>query len=124
METWDLWSNDGGSQGLAFARGRMESATVVLVHAPPATLRVAVYDAAGRRLAFADGLARAGERLPMCRLTRTGDRIERDEDWPGAADIGRPVILPGGEVGILRAWWQAPDHTEWRWSVEFYNRQD
>jgi hypothetical protein len=30
-------------------------------------------------------------------------------------------MLPGGEVGILKSWWNAPDHKEWRWQVEFYN---
>jgi hypothetical protein len=31
------------------------------------------------------------------------------------------VILPGGEVGILKAWWNAEDRKEWRWHVELYN---
>jgi hypothetical protein len=26
-------------------------------------------------------------------------------------------------VGHLRSWWNAPDHDEWRWSVEFYNHR-
>jgi hypothetical protein len=31
------------------------------------------------------------------------------------------VILPGGEAGILKSWWHADDHSEWRWQIEFYN---
>ena len=32
------------------------------------------------------------------------------------------MILPGGEVGILKAWWNDEVGQEWRWSVEFANR--
>jgi hypothetical protein len=34
------------------------------------------------------------------------------------------VILPGGEAGILKAWWHAPDKQQWRWNIEFYNAID
>lgn len=44
-----------------------------------------------------------------------------EDGWPTDADLGRLVILPGGEAGILQAWWNADDRSEWRWSVEFYN---
>jgi hypothetical protein len=33
------------------------------------------------------------------------------------------VILPGGEAGILTSWWHAPDHTQWRWTLELSNHQ-
>jgi len=36
---------------------------------------------------------------------------------------GAAIILPGGEVGILRSWWNAADGSEWRWQVEFYNHR-
>jgi hypothetical protein len=37
----------------------------------------------------------------------------------GAAS--RPAGDPsGGEVGTLLAWWDADDHSEWRWRMEFY----
>ena len=44
-----------------------------------------------------------------------------EDRWPTAADLGAPVIMPGGEVGILIAWWNAEDGSEWRWQVELYN---
>jgi hypothetical protein len=50
-----------------------------------------------------------------------GDRVERENVWPDASDKGRPVILPGGEVGVLLSWWNAADGSEWRWQVEFSN---
>jgi hypothetical protein len=59
----------------------------------------------------------------MARLTRRRDTIDREDLWPSPADIGRPVILPGGEVGILIQWWNAPDASEWRWRVEFSNHR-
>jgi hypothetical protein len=34
------------------------------------------------------------------------------------------VILPGGEAGILTAWWHADDRRSWRWSVELSNSLD
>ena len=41
---------------------------------------------------------------------------------PTEADLGKTVILPGGEAGILKAWWHREDHKEWRWQLELYNR--
>ena len=60
---------------------------------------------------------------PVARLTRTGATITRADVWPTEAEYGRPVILAGGEVGLLRAWWTALDQSAWRWSLEFYNRR-
>ena len=59
----------------------------------------------------------------MARLTERGRQIAREDLWPADDDIGRPVILPGGEVGILLAWWNAEDGSEWRWQLEFYNQR-
>ena len=122
MQIWDLWYPDAAAQGMPFARGRLDSSDVVLVHAAPQTLDVAVRSDEGRLLAQGKGLPRTAER-PMARLSISGDRIEREELWPGEEDIGRPVILPGGEVGILLAWWNADDGSEWRWRLEFYNHR-
>jgi hypothetical protein len=33
------------------------------------------------------------------------------------------VLLPGGEVGILKQWWNAEDESAWRWQVEFSNHK-
>lgn len=121
-EIWDLWYPDAAAQGLPFARGRLDSTDILLVHAPPDSLRVEVRNDAGELLASGDQLARSAER-PMARLRRAGSRIVREDLWPAPEDIGRPVILPGGEVGILRSWWNAPDGQEWRWQVEFYNHR-
>jgi hypothetical protein len=56
-------------------------------------------------------------------LTIRGDGVEREDLWPDDEDHGRPVMLPGGEVGILLSWWNAEDGSEWRWQVEFYNHR-
>lgn len=119
-EIWDLWFPDAAAQGLPFARGRLDSTDVLLVHAAPESLRVEVRDDDGLRLAFADGLTRTADR-PIARLSRSGGAITRLDLWPDDDDIGRPVILPGGEVGILKSWWNAADGSEWRWTVELYN---
>ncbi|MEX2314439.1 MAG: hypothetical protein WD628_01895, partial [Thermomicrobiales bacterium] len=68
------------------------------------------------------GLARTADR-PMARLTRSGSSVSRVDLWPGAEDIDRPVILPGGEVGVVKAWWNAADGSAWRWTVELYNER-
>ena len=122
IQVWDLWFPDAAAQGLAFARGRLDATNVLLVHAAPETLDVAVRDDNGRLLAEGKGLTRTAER-PMARLVVSGSRITREDLWPEEADIGRPVMLPGGEVGILRSWWNAADGSEWRWQVEFYNHR-
>ena len=121
-QIWDLWYPGAGAQGLPFARGRLDAADVLLVHAAPETLRVEVRDDAGRLLARGDDLRRTADR-PMARLYRAGTRITREDLWPEAVDVGRPVILCGGEVGILCEWWHAPDDQEWRWRIEFYNHR-
>ena len=122
QEIWDLWFPNAAAQGLSFARGRLDHTDVLLVHAAPETLRVEVRNDAGGLLATGDQLARTADR-PIARLTRRGDRITREDLWPGDADLNLPVILPGGEVGILKSWWNAPDGQEWRWQVEFYNHR-
>lgn len=121
-EIWELWYPDAGAQGLPFARGRLDHSDRLLVHAAPETLRVEVRDDDGRLLARGDDLPRTAD-LPMALLRRDGGRIQREDRWPAEGDLGLPVILAGGEVGILRAWWNAPDGQEWRWQVEFYNHR-
>jgi hypothetical protein len=124
IEVWDLWFPGPGSTGLPFARSRIngdEAADRVLVHAAPQRLQVTVRDDMGTVLARGDGLQRH-EPGPMSYLVRRGAAISLEDGWPTPADIGRVVILPGGEAGILKAWWHADDRKEWRWQVEFFNQ--
>ncbi len=65
----------------------------------------------------------AEDDTPIARLTRRGEHIVREDIWPGAEDVGKLVLLPGGEVGKLIQWWHAADHSEWRWQIEFYNKK-
>ena len=119
---WDLWYPSAAAQGLPFARGRLDATEILLVHAAPESLDVAVRTDHGRLIAEGKGLSRTAER-PMARLRVLGNSIEREDLWPRVDDIGRSVILPGGEVGILLEWWNADDGSEWRWQVEFYNHR-
>jgi hypothetical protein len=57
----------------------------------------------------------------MSMLIRHDGAIELQDHWPDQDDLGRLVILPGGEAGILTAWWHAPDRSEWRWQLELSN---
>lgn len=123
MQTWEVWYPDAGATGLLVARGRLDPTGILWLHAAPPTLAVAVRDDVDRTVARGEGLERVGERLPMTRLWIAGDAVRREDRWPAAADLGQPVLLPGGEVGILTAWWHAPDGGAWRWSVEFFNRR-
>ena len=122
IETWDLWIPGVGAQGAPFARGRMDATQVALVHAAPDSLDVDVYDDDGRLLARGRGLARTAS-TPMLQLRVRDDIVDREDLWPSSVDHGSPVILMGGEIGMLQMWWNATDEQEWRWSVEFYNHR-
>ena len=122
IEIWDLWYPKAASTGLPFARGRLDASDVLWVHAAPETLSVDVRSESGDLIARGRDLARTAD-CPMTRLVRDGERLAREDRFPNEADLGALVILPGGEVGRLRAWWNAPDGSEWRWQLEFYNHR-
>lgn len=122
-EVWDLWYPGAGATGISFARALVAGQAAgarLLVHAAPPRLDVTVTAPDGTPVASARELER-GEPGPMSYLVRDGEEIRLEDGWPTDADLGRLVILPGGETGVLRAWWHAEDHSEWTWSVEFHN---
>lgn len=120
QQIWELRNPDGAMLGTEFAKSVLAPAERVLGHALPERVDVVVRDGSGALVAQASGLAADGD-TPMARLTLAGGSVSRAQVWPGESDLGTPVILPGGEVGILRSWWNAEDGSEWRWQVEFYN---
>lgn len=109
VEHWDIWYPETASRGLLFGAGSMDATYRLWVHAAPPVRRVEVRDALGRRLAIAEQLEREGDRLPMTLLERSEAGISRVDRWPVAGDMGSAVMLPGGEVGVLRSWWNAND---------------
>jgi hypothetical protein len=119
---WDLWYPQAAASGIAFGRGRIDGTDVLLVHAAPKVLQVKVYE--GDTLVAEGNDLQATDDTPIARLTRRGDRIEREDIWPDDGDVGKLVLLSGGEVGTLKQWWHAPDHGEWRWQIELYNKKD
>ncbi|MGA7989145.1 MAG: hypothetical protein WCB51_12185 [Candidatus Dormiibacterota bacterium] len=121
METWELWFPAAAANGLLFARSRIEEARAVWVHSPPDVLSVVVRDGEAGILSIAPELRREGPHFPMARLQRDGRSIAREDRWPTHSDLGELVILPGGEAGELKRWWNAEDGSEWRWELEFYN---
>jgi hypothetical protein len=124
LQTWELWYPAAGATGLEFARGRIDPTSVLWVHAAPDRLAVTVRSGDDRVTARGEPLERQGRPYPMTRLSVEGDAVKREDRWPTDADLGALVILPGGEVGVLTAWWNAEDGSAWRWSVEFSNRRD
>ena len=122
IEIWDLWFPNAAATGLPFARGRLVATDRLIVHAPPPALDVEIRTDDGQMLATGKGLERTSD-CPMAFLMRKGDKLTREDRWPVKSDLSSLVILPGGEVGTLTAWWNAPDGSEWRWSVEFYNER-
>jgi hypothetical protein len=122
QQVWDLWFPEAAAQGMPFARGRLDATDHLLVHAAPPELDVVVRDDDGQQLAAGRGLRRTGD-FPMALLSVVGEAIVREDRWPLPEEIGLPVILPGGEVGILLTWWNAADGSEWRWRVEFFNHR-
>ena len=119
--TWDLRSRDGGMNGLEFARCTTASGfSRVLVHAAPVQLHLEVGTDDGTPVLREDA-DRDGDYSPITLLELDGGPVRRREVWPGPELYRLPVLLPGGEVGVLTAWQHAPDHSWWRWSVEFSN---
>jgi hypothetical protein len=125
-EIWDLWFPGAGATGVPFARARVDGDVAgdqVLVHAAPPRIDVDVRGDDGTLFARGEDLER-GAPGPMSFLVRVGGTISLQDGWPTDEDLGRLVILPGGEAGILTAWWHADDRRSWRWSVEFSNSLD
>ncbi|HYT26235.1 MAG TPA: hypothetical protein VEP73_07115 [Actinomycetota bacterium] len=123
LEEWDLWFPGAAATGISFARSRVEAGAAgdrLLVHAAPPKLAVTVRAEDGQVLAEGHDLER-GEPGPMSYLVRQGDAIRLEDGWPTQDDLGRLVILPGGEAGVLTGWWHADDRSEWRWQIELYN---
>ena len=92
----------------------------MLVHAAPAKAKVEVI-AGDDRVVAHGGLERSGEYSPMTLVVLEGSTLRRSEVWPTEDHLGLPVLLAGGEVGILQKWHSSEDHSWWRWSVEFSN---
>lgn len=92
----------------------------MILHAGGDVIAVEVYDDARGLVARGRNLSRTLE-SPMCRLRILNGAVTREDIWPTDADVGATVLLAGGEAGILKSWWNADDHSEWRWQVEFYN---
>ncbi|MEP7060144.1 MAG: hypothetical protein ABI828_05380 [Actinomycetota bacterium] len=42
-------------------------------------------------------------------------------DGSGARIAAAEGLEGGGEVGILRSWWNAEDGSQWTWTVELHN---
>lgn len=119
--TWNVRSNDGAMNGLEFARCTTAGGlNQVLIHAAPSQAAVEIIDADDQLVARAS-LNRSGEYSPMTLIERDGSTLRRSEIWPTEQHYGLPVLLSGGEAGILQAWQHAEDHTWWRWSLEFSN---
>jgi len=123
LHTWEVYYPEAAATGLPFARCRVDPTDVVWVHSAPSQLAVTVRQGDDRVIARGEPLERQGAKFPMTRLTRAGDAIQREDRFPTQADLGALVLLPGGEAGLLRAWWNAEDGSEWRWQVEFYNHR-
>lgn len=123
LQTWELYYPEAAATGIEVSRARIDPTEVVWVHAAPPVLAVTVRQGDDRVLARAESLTRVGPQLPMTRLEQRGANVTREDRWPTDTDLGAVVILPGGEAGILKSWWNATDGNEWRWTVEFSNRK-
>lgn len=123
LQTWELYYPEAAATGIEIARARIDPTDVIWFHAAPPVLAVTIREGDDHVLARGEPLSRVGPHLPMTRLERRGDRVVREDRWPNDADLGAVVVLPGGEAGILKSWWNASDGSEWRWVVEFFNRR-
>jgi hypothetical protein len=94
----------------------------VLIHAAPAKASIEVRtDDDADAVVVSGDLDRDGEYSPMTLLELNDGDLRREEIWPDRRHIGLPVLLAGGEVGLLRHWEHADDHSWWQWQIEFAN---
>lgn len=121
---WHIRSSDGGMNGLEFTTaltaGDLDQ---VFLHAAPTHASIEVRADDDTLIAKGD-VERNGEYTPMTLITITGSNVGREEIWPTDDHIGMPVLLAGGEVGVLTAWRHAEDRSWWQWSVEFSNHKE
>ena len=85
QQIWDLWIPDVAAQGVSFARGRLNAADVLLIHAAPEKLTVEVYDDNRVILAQGTDLSRTAN-TPMTR------HVESRDPW--AVEICGPFLHP------------------------------
>jgi hypothetical protein len=119
---WELRNPDGAMLGVEWARGRSEATEQIIGHSLPERIDVVVRDGQDAVVAKGEGLT-GGEPTPMARLRIVGETVTRESIWPTDDDLGSLVILPGGEIAVLKSWWNAVDGSEWRWQVEFHNKR-
>ncbi len=78
----------------------------VLVHAAPEKAKIEIIAADDQVVARGD-LDRHGEYSPMTLVELDGSTLHRSEVWPTEEFYGLPVLLSGGEVGLLQKWHHA-----------------
>jgi hypothetical protein len=123
LHTWEIWYPGAGATGLEIARARIDPQQAVWVHAVARKVAVTVRQGDDRVIARGEPLTRDGAYVPMTRFWIERDTVQREDRWPTDDDLGSVVILPGGEAGMLTAWWNAEDRSAWRWSLELSNRR-
>ncbi len=119
---WELRNPDGAMLGVEWARGRSEAREEIIAHSLPERVDVVVRDENDAVVAKGEALT-GGEQTPMARLRVADGTVTRESVWPTDNDAGSLVILPGGEIGVLKSWWNADDESEWRWQIEFHNQR-
>ena len=123
LHTWEIYYPSAGATGIHIARSRIDPVEVVWAHSMPRRVSVTVRQGDDAVVARGEAITRRGGYRPMTRFSLDGADVRREDRWPTDADLGSIVILPGGEAGVLTAWWNAEDGSAWRWSVEFSNRK-
>src|SRR5688500_13133318 len=115
--TWSIRSRDGGMNGLEFTKAPTAGGhRRVLLHAAPSARQAEVVADDGATVARGRA-ERQGDYAPITELVLgdgPDDGVRRAELWPDGTHVGLPVLLCGGEVGVLTAWTNADDRSWWR----------
>ena len=121
LEFWEVWDPRAAATGVLIARGHMDPTDSIILHSAPDVATVEISDSDGARLAYGADLAADPAVADVPAAARRCSRSRAKTSGRQENDSGAVVMLPGGEVGILKRWWNAEDRMEWRWEVEFYN---
>jgi hypothetical protein len=114
-ECWAVETSKDGGKWRFFGRAWKSPGELVLMHAPVRWVRYRQLIPV-ERSEWSEPVESSGE-TPMSIVSM--EKGTREDLWPGPEHVGLPMLLPGGEIGRLKAFEHDQDGSSWRYTLEF-----